>query len=82
MPAKADSILVVDANAVLATPVSVQCFQPVPWRGSQIFKDLSVVDHFELSHCDSPEIRWKSLAGAIAPELFHLSCFEGRDDDE
>src|SRR6185437_6463970 len=56
MPAKTDSKLAVDANPMLPTPITVQRFQPVSWRSSQIFKHLGVVDHFELPHGRSSQI--------------------------
>jgi hypothetical protein len=35
-PAKADAVLIVDPNAVLSDPLSLQGFEPVAWTGKQI----------------------------------------------
>jgi len=38
LPAETYSELVINSNAVLAFAISLQGFQPVPWRYSQIIK--------------------------------------------
>ena len=43
-PSKADPVLVVDSYAVLAPPVPLQGFQPVPSRDPQVFENLRVID--------------------------------------
>jgi len=47
-PAKADSPLVIDSNAVLATPVTTELLQSVAWRHVGIVQILGAVEHLEL----------------------------------
>jgi hypothetical protein len=38
LPGKADPVLIIDADAVLALAVALQGLQPVPWRHTQIIE--------------------------------------------
>lgn len=51
-PAEANAPPLVDADTVLPTPVTLERFQPVPWRDSQIVKALGGVqlDEFAQHH--------------------------------
>ena len=46
-PLKADPPLVIDADAVLALPIALQCFQPVARQGSEIFQARRCVQSFQ-----------------------------------
>lgn len=48
-PAKYYSPLVVDSNAVEASPSSFQCFEAIPRRRAQITELTGIRDHVELS---------------------------------
>jgi hypothetical protein len=47
-PAKADSPLIVDSNAVLAGPIAAQLLQPIAGRDSKIVQDLAGVHQQQL----------------------------------
>jgi hypothetical protein len=51
-PLKADAKLTIDPDAVLTSPVTVQCLKPVTRRGSQVSKLNSSMQHGQLSSCD------------------------------
>ena len=42
---KADSVLIIDPNAVLSLPVTLQFFQAVCGRNAQILQTSCIVDH-------------------------------------
>jgi hypothetical protein len=44
-PLKADAKLTIDPDAVLTSPVTVQCLKPVTRRGSQVSKLNSSMQH-------------------------------------
>ena len=52
-PHKADSILVIDANAVLSLPVAAKLFQPVSGRAFQVVKGCRIVEHREFPFRDA-----------------------------
>ena len=53
---KADPILVIDTNAVLSLPVSVQWFQSVCGWNFQILQTSCIVNHDQFSQCHSLNI--------------------------
>ncbi len=53
---KANPVLIIDPNAVLSLPVSIQLFQPVGRWDAQILQTSCIVDHNQLSQCDSLNI--------------------------
>ncbi|MCW2314418.1 hypothetical protein M2244_004185 [Rhodoferax antarcticus] len=48
-PHKANSPLIVDADAVLPLPTSLQSFESIAWWNAQIIKNLRPVKLFQLS---------------------------------
>jgi len=56
-PDKADTPLVIDANAVLSSSVSFESFQPVTRRGSQKAKRVGAIEQLQLALGDSPHVR-------------------------
>jgi hypothetical protein len=36
LPAKADAVLLIDADTMLASPFPLEAFEAVPWRYSQL----------------------------------------------
>jgi hypothetical protein len=50
-PGKTDAPLVIDADRMLAAPVSGERFEPVRRRGAQIAKITRLMQHIELSQC-------------------------------
>jgi hypothetical protein len=79
-PSKADTILIIDADAVLARSIRFEPLQPISGRCPQIFKHLSIIQHFELTHRDAAKIGWKAMAFAIPPKLFRPPSFESCND--
>lgn len=47
LPAEAEAPLIVDADAVLASPVTFQCFQPVAGRSAQIVQAPRLVQQHQ-----------------------------------
>ena len=55
LPNKADSILVIDSNALLTSPVSLQRFQPVPRWDAKVFqidRSFDLIQFAERNHAD------------------------------
>jgi hypothetical protein len=48
-PAEAYSPLIIDSDAVLATPITAELLQPVAWRHAQVLQVLRAVEHLQLS---------------------------------
>jgi hypothetical protein len=80
MPYKTDSPLVVDSNAVPASPIAGELLEPVSRRNPEILQRLRVVQHRELPTrdiLDAPKPRTalavKERLRVLAPErLYHL----------
>jgi len=56
-PAKTDTPLIVDANAVLAETVTLESFKVIPGRHSQIIKTAGDLELPELTSCDLSNLR-------------------------
>ena len=56
-PAEADAPLVIDADAVLAYPVALQGFQPIPRRREQIVQAPRLVQQQQFSPCYTLNLR-------------------------
>ncbi len=54
LPAKADAVLSVDPDAVLAEPVALQAFQPIPWGNPEVIQSIDPMQLVELSPRDRP----------------------------
>src|SRR5688572_24832430 len=63
LPAKADSVLLVDANRPLAGPFAQETFQAIPRRHSQLGKVLHAINLIELTAGAWPEPFWTNPAG-------------------
>jgi hypothetical protein len=51
LPNEADPVLIVDSDAVLAGPVSLQRLQPIAWRNAKIREIVRGLDLIQLSKC-------------------------------
>src|SRR4051794_9012561 len=60
-PFKTYPPLIVDADAVLSTPVAVQSFQPVTGRHPQIVELFGRVQGQELGSCTALNLVWQGL---------------------
>lgn len=69
-PDEAEPPLVVDADAVLSFPVSLQGFQPIGRRDAQIFEMLRVVQHTKFAPCDFLNVRRQSPGTLAQPDRF------------
>jgi hypothetical protein len=77
MPYEADSILVIDANAVLPPPTADQFLESVPGRRLQIFQRRSAVKHgqFPLGYAG----RGRSAGSARPPDFRRVFVGESPD---
>jgi hypothetical protein len=48
-PYEADAPFVIDANAVLSLPVTLECLQPIARRHPKVAETLGIIDHVELA---------------------------------
>ncbi len=56
-PSKANTELVVDADAVLSLPVALQRLKTIGSRNPQVFKLRRVIEHVQLSPTDKMKLR-------------------------
>lgn len=78
-PLEADSPLIVDPDAVLASAITPESFQPVAGWHTQIEKTLGVVQHSQLSPRCLLDIPAKSPDHFPSPDTFGVSVPEGSD---
>jgi hypothetical protein len=71
LPDKANSPLIVDANAVLSPSIAAQSFQVISWRRSQIAEPNRSIQLPQFSKCHSLKVL-KSFDGLPAMETFRL----------
>jgi len=68
-PHKANSPLIVDADAVLPLPTSLQSFESIAWWNAQIIKNLRPVKLFQLSKRRTLDIDPEAYASALEKGL-------------
>jgi hypothetical protein len=78
-PNKANSIALVDSNAVLSSSITAQLLQAVSRRHSQVAKTLHSIQQQELPKRCPPEIAWDGSASFAAEELSGLFVAEAPD---
>ena len=66
-PFETYSPLIVDANTILSSPISLQSFQSIPWRGGQILKRDGRIQ--------SPQSRSRRILEGLEPQNA-VSCVE------
>ena len=59
-PTENDSILIIDADAVKALPVSFQGFQVVSRRGAQVDESMRSGQHIQLAQCSRDDVGRKT----------------------
>jgi len=64
-PRKADSVLLVDTNAVLALPISREALQSVSGRNLQFLKRLDGIELIGFSRCDLLKLLRAGLSGSF-----------------
>ena len=67
IPAKTNSPLVIDSNAVLAFPIANQFLKTIRWWNTKVFQGISSIEHHELSQCRSLDIP-RELLNSLAPK--------------
>jgi hypothetical protein len=55
LPTEADTILLIEANTVLAVSTAAQSFEPIPWWDCEFPQSLDAVDLVQLASSDPPE---------------------------
>jgi hypothetical protein len=79
VPAKADAPLIVHANAVLSSPVSLQRLQTVAWRYPKILQAFGRVELNELAEYDPVKLGRKAPAGLAGKETLTLAVGKAPD---
>ena len=74
-PAKTNSPLVVNANAVLAFPITFQRFKPIRWWCQQVPQFRCIVQHLQLACRDDVDIGESPDAFAVVQRLC-VTAFE------
>jgi hypothetical protein len=73
-PCKADPPLVIDADRMLAATVTLQGFQPIAGRDTQVVKTSSVVEETQFSQCPSLYIRRKPSTASRPAQIVAASA--------
>jgi len=82
LPSETDPPLVVDPNAVLARAVTVQPFQAVARRYTEVVQLHRSIQHPELSQCHLAHPRSESASRAPVEETFCVPVAEALDHGE
>jgi hypothetical protein len=78
-PHEAQSILTVDANAVLPLAVSLQWLQAVSRRFKEVRQGLCGVQYSNLPHCSLANVRGDAAALAGKPQRLRVGVREAPD---
>jgi hypothetical protein len=82
-PHEAETELIIDANAMLALSIAVQCFQAITGRDEQVLQSGGDVKHGQLPFRRISQIRRRcALAFACIPEFFRAPVGEGFDHSD
>ena len=76
LPDKADPPLIVDADAVLAFPVSRERFKAIAWGHPQILNILGGVQHAQLASRNGLNIAGEPADHTAVPNRFRLRILE------
>lgn len=80
-PEKANSPLIVDANAVLSRTFAFQCFEAVARRNVEVVKGFGGVQNDKLSKNDPLEVRGEPRGPVPAEEALRLPVTETPDHE-
>jgi hypothetical protein len=80
-PEKADSPLIIDADAVLSRAFAFQCLEAVSWRNPEVGKGFGGVQHDELSKSDPMQFRREPPGPVPVEEAFRLMVTEAPDHE-
>ena len=76
-PDEADAPLVVDANAVLTRPGSLENLEAIARRNAKVGERVGSINDDELSQCDALERRWKTARATAMKERFRVGVAKG-----
>ena len=79
MPLETDSVLVVDANTVLAFPIAFEPLQPVTGRQSQVAQRSGRIQYLQFLECGFAEVCRNAAAAFFVPKPLRLGIPEGFD---
>jgi hypothetical protein len=79
-PSKADTVLVIDPDRVLASPILPQRLKPVSGRRSQVVQCLRGIQHEQLPPRDPLELPPRRVTGASVEEDLRRLRPEASDD--
>ena len=80
-PAKADPVLVVHANTVLALAPALQGFQSVTWRDPEVGQDRRGVQHLQLPSRHFADIAAQPAGNRVAEDPFRLAISPSLDHE-
>jgi len=78
-PAKANAPLIVDPNAVLASPIAFECLQPVAWWHSKSIQRRSSIEQVQLAIRGFMDAWVQSLRRLSTPDLLGVAVGERSD---
>ena len=76
---EADAKLIIDPNAVLSFPVTIQLFQTVGRRDTQILQASCIVDHDQFPQCDGLNGLRKLSGKSLMIDFFRLPVSKASD---
>ena len=76
VPDKAYSPFLIDPYGVLSNPVSLQRFQMIAWRHTQVFQTCDSGDQEEFVHCPSANIGRYGFINDATREFLRAGVFE------
>jgi hypothetical protein len=82
VPAKTDSPLIINPNAVLADAGAFKLFESIARRHSQFCEPLSGIDNAELAEHGALQLGWVSTDGLSLEEPFGIAIAEAVDHME
>jgi len=75
-PSEADAPLIIDPNAHLPCPISLQSFEPISWWITDIFHGRCGIELTEFAKGPILNVTGKFTTGLPLPDLFGLFAFE------
>jgi hypothetical protein len=78
-PSETDPPLIVDADAVLALPITSQSFQAVPRRNTQVVQALGRIKHAELAQRHPLHVRAEPPGWAPHEQALRIPVAEASD---
>jgi hypothetical protein len=78
-PRETDPPLVVDADAVLTHPITLQRLETIAWRNSYIVEDDGCIENHQLPECDANDPRVKRSNRMPMPQALGIPASERLD---